>query len=272
MSDIFREVDEEVRRDNVAKLWSRYKTAVFVTAFLVAAATGAWRFYEDNRIKTAEAANVRFQSASNLARQGKRDEAIEAFEAIAKDAPKGYAALARLRVAEELLATDKAKAVAEFDALAKDKDVDKLTQEVARLRAAMVEMEEGDRQKMELRLGPLEANVSPFRYSAQEWMALDALENGDYDEAGRVFDLLANDRDAPQSMRRRAAVYQALLRAARAAKPTGTEDVAAPQEGASAPAPEGGAVAAPEGGAVSLTPESGGVLQPVPAPAPAPEN
>ncbi|MBI1866772.1 MAG: tetratricopeptide repeat protein [Methylocystis sp.] len=263
MSDIFREVDEDVRRDKAANLWKRYQTPVFVTAFLIVAATGGWRYYEDNRIKAAEAANARFQSAAALARQGNRDEAIKAFEAIAKDAPKGYATLARLRAAEELLAVDKPKAIAALDAIAEDKTVDRLTQEVARLRAAMAVMEEGDRQKMELRLGPLEANINPFRYSAQEWMALDALENGDFDEAGRVFDLLITDRDAPQAMRQRAAAYQGLLRAARGAKPT-AEDAAAPQDGAQAPAPEAGAV--------SVTPEGDGALQPIPPPTPAPET
>jgi hypothetical protein len=215
MSDIFHEVDEDVRRDKLVDLWRRYQTPVFVIAFLIVAATGGWSYYESQRLKTAEAANARFEAAAALARDGKRAEAVAAFEAIAKDGPKGYASLARLRAAGELIAVDKAKALAAYDAIADDKNVDKLTQEVARLRGAMLVMEGGDRQKAELRLGPLMTSTGPFRYSAQEWTALDALENGDFDEAQRVFDLLLNDRDAPQAMRQRATAYQGLLKAAR---------------------------------------------------------
>jgi hypothetical protein len=234
MSDIFREVDEEVRRDKAAKLWKRYQTPVFVTAFLIVAATGAWTYYNDQRVKTAEEANVRYQAASVLARDGKKEEAIAAFEAIAKDGPKGYSTLARLRAAEELALIDKAKAVAAFDAISDDKNVDKISQEVARLRGAMLELDGGDSQKNELRLGSLAASNGPFRFSAQEWLALDALETGDYDEADRVFNLILSDQDAPHAMRQRAAIYQALLQAVRGPKPAATEPPAASQE---APAP-----------------------------------
>jgi hypothetical protein len=233
MSDIFHEVDEDVRRDKAAALWKRYQTPIFVAAFLIVAATGAWNYYQTSHIKAAEAANARYEAASALARDGKAQDAIAAFEALAKDAPKGYAALARLRAAEERAGTDRAKAIEALNALSDDKSVDKITQEVALLRAALLVMEEGDRQKMELALGPLMTSTGPFRFSAQEWTALDALEDGDYDEAERVFDLLLNDRDAPQSMRQRAAAYRGLLHAARGSKKSG--------EGAS-------------GGGVSITP------------------
>lgn len=236
MSDIFREVDEDVRRDKAANLWKRYQTPVFVTAFLIVAATGAWSYYETNRVKVAEAANARFEDAAALASQGKREEAVAAFDAIAKDAPRGYATLARLRAAEELAGSDKAKALAAFDAIADDKSVDRLTQEVARLRAGILVLEDGDRQKMADRLGELITPNGPFRYTAQELIGLDALEDGDYDEAERVFNLLVADQDAPHAMRQRAAAYQGLLRAARGPKPPA----------AAKPAPAQGAPTAPE--------------------------
>ena len=46
MSDIFREIDEELRRDNLLKLWSRYGRyviAVAVLALVIAGAIVAWR-------------------------------------------------------------------------------------------------------------------------------------------------------------------------------------------------------------------------------------
>ncbi len=218
MSDIFHEVDEEVQRDKIAKLWTRYQTPIFVVAFLIVAATGAFTYYENTRVKAAEAANARFQAAAQLAHEGKTQEAVAAFEALAKDGPRGYSALGRLRAAIETAKTDKAKAIAELDAISEDKNVDRLTQQVAMLRAAIYVMEEGDRQKTELRLGPLMTSDGPFRFTAQEWNALDALENGDYDEADRTFELLLADREAPASMRQRAAAYQGLLNAIRGPK------------------------------------------------------
>lgn len=215
MSDIFREVDEDIRRDQAARLWKRYQAPVIIGAILIVAATGAWSFYEGRRLEAAQAANVRFDAAAALASEGKSAEALAAFDALAKDAPKGYAALARLRAAEELGKIDVDKALAAFDALAEDKSVDKLTQQTAKLRAALLTLGHGDRQKMADRFGELVTKDGPYRYTAQEVLGLDALEDGDFDEAGRVFKLLLSDLDAPHALRQRAAAYKALLDAAR---------------------------------------------------------
>lgn len=229
MSDIFHEVDEDVRRDKAAELWRRYQTPILIVAVLIVAATGAWSYYQTNRTKAAEAANARFEAAVALANEGKTQEAATAFDALAKDGPKGYAMLARLRAAE--LRADKAQALKELEAMGEDKSVDKLTQEVALLRAALLVMETGDREQMMRALGPLMLSDGSFRFSANEWNGLDALANNDFDEADRVFNLLLNDRDAPQSVRQRASAYRGLLHAKRGPKAAALTPAAAGASG-----------------------------------------
>ncbi len=252
MSDIFHEVDEDVRRDKAADFWSRYQTPIFVIAVLIVAATGAWSYFQDKRLKGAEAANARFEAAVALANEGKSAEAAAAFDALAKDAPKGYAALARVRAAESRI--DKKQALAELNAIAEDQNVDKLTQEVALLRAALLIMEAGDREKLERALGPMMTSKGPFRFSAQEWNGLDALANDDFDEAERVFEQVLNDRDAPQSMRQRAAAYKGLLHAKRGPKKV--------------EAAAGAAAGATSGGKIDITP----VIEPENPDAPPPKD
>jgi hypothetical protein len=246
MSDIFQEVDEDVRRDRAAEFWRRYQTPIFVLAFLIVAATGAWSYYQDKRQKAAEAANAAYVAAVVLADEGKKAEAAAAFDALAKDAPRGYAALARIRAAE--IRPDRAQALAELNAIGEDPSVDKLTQEIALLRAALIVLDGDDRQKYERALGPLMLSTGAFRFSAQEWNGLDALFNDDYDEAERVFEQVLNDRDAPQSMRQRASAYKGLLHARRGPKK----------------APAAAAHVGADGGAISVTPviepESGGAM------------
>ncbi|MGD9544574.1 MAG: tetratricopeptide repeat protein [Methylocystis sp.] len=226
MSDIFHEVDEDVRREKAAELWQRYQTPIVILAVLIVVATGAWSYYQTNRQKAAEAANARFEAAVALANDGKVQEAAAAFDALAKDGPKGYQTLARIRAAE--LREDKTRALEELNAIAEDKKVDKLNQEVALLRAALIILEAGDRQQMERALGPMMTSNGAFRFSAQEWNGLDALANDDLDEAERVFNILLSDRDAPQSMRQRAAAYRGLLHAKRGPRPA---PAAAPASG-----------------------------------------
>ena len=57
MSDIFQEVDEEVRREKLQQLWERHSNLIIAVALLVVLAVGGWRGYEywENQ-KAAEAA------------------------------------------------------------------------------------------------------------------------------------------------------------------------------------------------------------------------
>lgn len=246
MSDIFHEVDEDVRRDKAAEFWRRYQTPIFVLAFLIVAATGAWSYYQDKRQKAAEAANAQFIAAVALAEEGKNAEAAAAFDEIARTGPKGYAGLARIRAAEAR--PDSAKALEELNAIGEDPNVDKLTQQIALLRAALMVLEGDDRQKLERALGPLMTSDGAFRFSAQEWNGLDALFNDDFDEAERVFEQVLNNGDAPQSMRQRASAYKGLLHAKRGPKP----------------APGAAAGGGTDGGKIDVVPviepESGGAM------------
>ena len=93
MSDIFREIDEELRRDNLLKLWSRYGryiVAVAVVALIVAGGVVAWRAHQ---LSERQAQSARYAGALALARAGKTTDAATVFATIAKEGG-GYAVLA----------------------------------------------------------------------------------------------------------------------------------------------------------------------------------
>jgi hypothetical protein len=218
MSDIFREVDEEVRRDQAAQIWSRYQNLFIGLAVLAVAATAGWRIYDHYRVKQAQDAGAKYEAALALARDGKAAEAEGAFEQIAKTGPKGYAVLARLREAAEYSGGDPAAAVKAYDAIAADGTIDPLFQNLARLRAALLRLDEADEKEIESRVGPMTANDNPFRFSAREALALAALKHDDFDAAGRQFDAIVVDPQAPASMRQRAEALLAVVRSSKRAK------------------------------------------------------
>jgi hypothetical protein len=218
MSDIFREVDEDVRRDQAAQVWARYQNWFIGLAVLVVAATGGWRFYDHYRTKQAEEAGAKYEAALALARDGKAAEAEGAFEQIARMGPKGYAVLSRLREAAEYSGTDPAAAVKAYDSIAADGTIDPLFQNLARLRAALLRLDEADEKEIENRLGTMTADDNPFRYSAREALALAALKHDDFDTAGRQLDAIVVDPQVPASMRQRAEALLAVVRAGKQAK------------------------------------------------------
>ena len=60
MADIFHEVDEEVRREQLKKLWERYSVYIIAAAVLIVVGIAAWRGYEYWVAKRAAAAGAAF--------------------------------------------------------------------------------------------------------------------------------------------------------------------------------------------------------------------
>src|SRR5258708_9589499 len=94
VSDIFTEVDEEVRREQLKKLWERYGNYVVAAIVLVIAAVAAWRGYDYWQIRKAGETGAAYDAAARLAEEGKHGEAEAAFAKIAVDGTAGYRVLA----------------------------------------------------------------------------------------------------------------------------------------------------------------------------------
>lgn len=215
MSDIFREVDEDVRRDQAMLFWSKYQSLFIVLAVAIVAASAGWRFYKDGERAKAEAAGASYEAALQLSRENKPVEADAAFQDLIKQAPAGYALLARFRGAADVAVTDQAKAVEIYDALAADAKIPVLMQDVARLRAAMLRLDQADAAELKRRLEPLAQTGAPFRNSARELLAYAALKAEDFEAAGRWLDQIVVDLQAPAGLRQRAETLLGLVAASK---------------------------------------------------------
>ena len=101
VTELFDEVDEEVRREQLKKLWDRYSLYIVALALLVIACVGGWRGYQYLEAKKAAEAGDAFNKAVELSEQNKHAEAEAAFTELAAKAPSGYRMLARFRAAAE---------------------------------------------------------------------------------------------------------------------------------------------------------------------------
>ena len=239
MSDFIREVDEEYRRERVLAFLTRFQVplAILVVAIIVGA--GVWRFRSDRQVASAEADNVRYAAAEQLAKDGKTKDAEEAFAAIGRTGPVGYAHLARLRAASLLGTSDPEAAAKAFDSIANDESFDGSIRDDARLRGAMLRVDTEAPAAFEQRYGRFSSPGSAFHASMNELLALAAMKGGDYKAAGKYVDSILADPVAPPALRNRAQAWSALV-AAGPATPMQHEPVPARVEpvGAGAPAPQ----------------------------------
>jgi hypothetical protein len=211
VSELFSEVDEEVRRDQLKKLWERYSIYIVAGALLIIAAVGGWRGYQYLEAKKAAEAGAAFDKAIELAEQNKHAEAETAFTELAAKAPSGYRMLARLRAAAEAANRDPKAAAKLYDEIAADRSVGTPEQDLARIRAAGLLLETTSYPNMLQRLEPATAPGATFRHTARELLALSAWRANDAAAARQWLDLIANDGETPPSLRSRTEALQALL-------------------------------------------------------------
>jgi hypothetical protein len=210
MSDIFQEVDEEVRRDKALEFWSKYQNLILAAAVLVVLATGGFRFWQYRQAEAAQAAGAAFQSALRLDADGKTDEARAALDKLQQNAPQGYAHLGRFVEAALKLKKDPQAGIAAYDALAADASLDPLLRDTAKLRAALARLDAGETDAARQALEPLAAS-SPYRETARLTLASIALAAKDYPGAAKWLDQVIGDAQAPQADRRTAETLLGLV-------------------------------------------------------------
>ena len=213
VADIFQEVDEEVRRERLKKLWDRYGYLLIALCVLIVAGIGGWRGYEYWQAKKAGESGVAYEQAMQLAQAGKHKEADAAFARIAAGGTAGYRVLARLREAAELAQTDQKAAVAAYDALASDQTAGQVIEDLAAVRAGFLLADSAPYSELQKRLEPLTASGRTFRHTARELLALSAWKAGDLGAARKWTDMMMTDPETPGSTRSRAQILSDLIAA-----------------------------------------------------------
>jgi hypothetical protein len=211
VSDIFREIDEELRRDNLSKLlqrYGRYVIAVVVAGLMIAGGIVAWR---NHQLSVRQAESVRYAAALSLLREGKDAEAAKLFSSVAGEGG-GYGNLAVFEAADLAAKSgDRKTAIADYDKLAASSEIDPELRDVAQLLSVMNGFADSDPRAIVDRLKPLTESGNPWRASALELTAAAKLKSGDKTGALDIYKQLADDLAAPQGMRARAAEMAAVL-------------------------------------------------------------
>jgi hypothetical protein len=211
VSELFDEVDEEVRRDQLKKLWDQYSIYIIAGALLIIAGVGGWRGYQYLEVQKAVEAGAAFDKAVELSDANKHAEAEVAFNELAAKAPSGYRILARMRAAGEVASRDRQAAAKMFDDIAADRSVGTEQQNLAKVRAAEMLLDTASYPQMLARLEPFTTPEATYRHTARELLALSAWRANDMAAARKWLDLIGNDGETPPSMRSRAEAMQALL-------------------------------------------------------------
>ncbi|HEY7978213.1 MAG TPA: tetratricopeptide repeat protein [Rhizomicrobium sp.] len=243
MTDIFHEVEEEVRRERWEKLWKEYGDYVIAAAaFLVIAAAGwqLWRYYEHREQLRSSA---EYLAAQQLLDAGQAPVAAEAFGKLAANAPSGYAEVSRLQEAGALQSAGRtADAVKLYMEIMTSSD--DILASVARLRAAWATADTSTRANLETLLAPMTDATNVWNPMAREILAYSDFHNGKTTQALAEYKKLAAEKNLPESLHQRSAAMTTYLAAGGgqnygSVPPPPAPKAAAPAATPTAPTPQG---------------------------------
>jgi hypothetical protein len=206
---LFREVDEEVRQEQLKKFWQRYGVAVYVVVAVIVlgvAGSKGWQYWQ---LRTAETAGETYFAAAKLAADGKPDEALAQFGAITHS---GYRLISQMREAGILAATGRTdEAVKAYDAIAADKSVAEPMRNLAAIRAGYALADTATPADLKARVGQFDQPDNPWRHAAREIEATALWRTADYAGAGQIVTAILADPETPPGLRQRAQMLSDLL-------------------------------------------------------------
>lgn len=223
-----REVDEEVRRDQLAGFWKRWGGLLVAVVALLLAGLGGFLWWQDQQVKKAGAAGDTLAKALARMEVGDNPAARPLLEELVKGAPGGYPALARFMLAADRLAAGEDDKAAEiYEALAGDAGVDPLLREAALLRMVRLRFDAMKPEEVVAKLKPLSVPGNPWFGVAGEMTAMAHLKADQPEPAKPILTAIARDEAQPPSLRNRAAQLAIALGVEEAALGGRTADGAA---------------------------------------------
>ena len=212
MSDIFREIDEEIRQDRAKDVWKRYGVLIIAVAALVVVSVSGFKAWQYYSLQQAEKAGVAYLENMVLVDNGEDAKALEAFRAMAQKGSTGFYLLSKFQEAGLLAKAGKdGEAVAVYDELAETSSLDASLRNLARFRAALLLSNTASFKEVEDRIGDLATTGNPWRQSAQEILAITAFRTGDLIKAEEIFVVLSTDPETPNDMRTRATAMISII-------------------------------------------------------------
>ena len=210
--DIFREIDEEIKREQFAKLWDRYGALLLGAALAIILSVAGYKYWKHQQAQDAQTYGSRFMDALDLAGAGKKDLAELSFSQIAQEGPSGYAMLSNMREAALKASSGKLdEARKQYDALANNSSVAPVFQDFSRIQAAMLRVDKADETEMKSRLGKLADGTGSWRHSARELLGLAAFRAGNIKGAENFYNQVLGDRTAPVGIKQRAEMMLSMI-------------------------------------------------------------
>jgi len=213
MNETFlREVDENLRRDQLEGFFKRYGAWLIIAVILFLAASGGFIWWKQHEVQRSGAEVEKLAAIYKDVGSGKMDQASQQLDELSKSGSKAVRASALFaRAAVALQQNDSKLAVSTYKSIADDSGLPNAYRDAALIRQTALEFDQLQPADVIARLQPLAKPGEPWFGSAGEMTALAMIKQGRKQEAGQMLVAIAKDQGVPDALRGRAAQLAASL-------------------------------------------------------------
>jgi len=212
-SEVFREVDEDYRRDRMMAFWRRYGTTVAAAAVVVAIVALGVNYYLQRQQAEKEAETARFEALLSGIQPGNEQEAIQKLANYAASAKPTQATLAMLTEASLRQRTGNITAAAQvYHQIADGDQASQDLKDLAVVRLGYIAADSDKPEPLIPRLQAIADKAGPWRYSAKEAIGLLTAKAGQREQAAKMFADLGQAPGAPLDLAQRARALADLYR------------------------------------------------------------
>lgn len=212
MSDVFQEIEEEYRQQQMAKFWEKYRVPVIgAAAALILGVAGyqAWSYWNAEQV---EKSSREMEAIGELLRNaGGEKQAAERLAKLGDTGSGGYAMLAKLQQAALVAQQGDIKTAIKLYEAAANSASSPLFRDFAIIRAGVFLVEGESYDNVRKTLGPVATGGGPWATQAKELLAYSAWRGGKTDDAKALYEDIGKAEHAPIGVKRRSSEMLALI-------------------------------------------------------------
>jgi hypothetical protein len=200
-----REVDENLRRDQVRDFFKAYGNWLIAGVVLFLAASGGLIWWNQHQVQRSQAQVEKLASIYQDIGKGNMAQTPQQLDELSKSGSKAVSASAIFaRAALALQQNDLKLATATYKSIAGDSSFPQPYRNAALIRQTALEFDQLQPQEVIARLEPLAKAGEPWFGTAGEMTALALVKQGKRQEAGQLFAAITRDKGVPDTIRARA--------------------------------------------------------------------
>lgn len=200
-----REVDENLRRDQMQHFFKAYGSWLIAAVVLLLAASGGFIWWKQHQVRQSQTQVEKLAQIYKDIGSGNTSQSPQQLDELSKTGSNAVRASALFaRAALALQQNDVKLATGTYKTIANDDGLPDPYRHAALIRQTALEYDQLKPEEVITRLQPLAKPGEPWFGTAGEMTALSMIKQGRKQEAGQMFAAIAKDKSVPETIRGRA--------------------------------------------------------------------